>query len=114
MGYPISHHLCDAPSPGAHPGTPLMCPAGVCHTLPALGRVDSIMLVEDGFSVTSVDASDKMLKYALKERWNRRKEEAFDNWGRHSALGRTLGHMPWSSVPAPGLPWGGEAPGPVF
>ncbi|XP_065257138.1 glycine N-methyltransferase isoform X2 [Emys orbicularis] len=42
--------------------------------------VDSIMLVEDGFSVTSVDASDKMLKYALKERWNRRKEEAFDKW----------------------------------
>uniref|UniRef100_K7F320 Glycine N-methyltransferase n=1 Tax=Pelodiscus sinensis TaxID=13735 RepID=K7F320_PELSI len=43
-------------------------------------RVDSIMLVEEGFSVTSVDASDKMLKYALKERWNRRKEEAFDKW----------------------------------
>ncbi|KAJ6666998.1 hypothetical protein lerEdw1_019000 [Lerista edwardsae] len=42
--------------------------------------VDSIMLVEEGFTVTSVDASDKMLKYALKERWNRRKEEAFDNW----------------------------------
>nr|XP_025033704.1 glycine N-methyltransferase [Pelodiscus sinensis] len=38
------------------------------------------MLVEEGFSVTSVDASDKMLKYALKERWNRRKEEAFDKW----------------------------------
>ncbi|XP_060610450.1 glycine N-methyltransferase [Anolis sagrei] len=42
--------------------------------------VDSIMLVEEGFQVTSVDASDKMLKYALKERWNRRKEEAFDHW----------------------------------
>lgn len=39
------------------------------------------MLVEEGFTVTSVDASDKMLKYALKERWNRRKEDAFDNWG---------------------------------
>lgn len=39
------------------------------------------MLVEEGFSVTSVDASDKMLKYALKERWNRRKEPAFDKWG---------------------------------
>lgn len=38
------------------------------------------MLVEEGFSVTSVDASDKMLKYALKERWNRRKEPAFDKW----------------------------------
>jgi hypothetical protein len=47
----------------------------------ALPRVDSIMLVEEGFSVTSVDASDKMLKYALKERWNRRQEPAFDKWG---------------------------------
>lgn len=45
-------------------------------------RVDSIMLVEEGFSVTSVDASDKMLKYALKERWNRRHEPAFDKWGK--------------------------------
>lgn len=43
--------------------------------------VDSIMLLEEGFEVVSVDASDKMLKYALKERWNRRKEAAFDNWG---------------------------------
>lgn len=42
--------------------------------------VDSIMLLEEGFEVVSVDASDKMLKYALKERWNRRKEAAFDQW----------------------------------
>lgn len=42
--------------------------------------VDSIMLLEQGFHVTSTDASDKMLKYALKDRWSRRKEEAFDNW----------------------------------
>ncbi|TSM77402.1 Glycine N-methyltransferase [Bagarius yarrelli] len=42
--------------------------------------VDSIMLVEEGFKVVSVDASDKMLKHALKERWERRKEPAFDNW----------------------------------
>lgn len=39
------------------------------------------MLLEEGFQVTSVDASDKMLKYALKERWERRKEESFDRWG---------------------------------
>jgi glycine N-methyltransferase len=39
------------------------------------------MLLEEGFKVTSIDASDKMLKYAFKARWNRRKEEAFDNWG---------------------------------
>lgn len=44
-------------------------------------RVDSIMLVEEGFDVVSVDASDKMLKYALKSRWERRKEPAFDQWG---------------------------------
>lgn len=40
------------------------------------------MLVEEGFDVVSVDASDKMLKYALKERWNRRKEPGFDNWSK--------------------------------
>lgn len=44
-------------------------------------RVDSIMLVEEGFNMMSVDASDKMLKYALKARWERRKEPAFDKWG---------------------------------
>jgi glycine N-methyltransferase len=42
--------------------------------------VDSIMLLEEGFEVVSVDASDKMLKYALKSRWERRKEKSFDNW----------------------------------
>uniref|UniRef100_A0A8C3G089 Glycine N-methyltransferase n=1 Tax=Cyclopterus lumpus TaxID=8103 RepID=A0A8C3G089_CYCLU len=42
--------------------------------------VDSIMLVEEGFNMVSVDASDKMLKYALKSRWERRKEAAFDQW----------------------------------
>lgn len=42
--------------------------------------VDSIMLLEEGFEVVSIDASDKMLKYALKERWNRRKEASFDKW----------------------------------
>jgi len=42
--------------------------------------VDSTMLVEEGFEVVSIDASDKMLKYALKERWNRRTEQNFNNW----------------------------------
>ncbi|NP_001153433.1 glycine N-methyltransferase-like [Nasonia vitripennis] len=42
--------------------------------------VDSTMLLEEGFEVVSVDASDKMLKYALKTRWEKRKEKAFDNW----------------------------------
>lgn len=40
------------------------------------------MLVEEGFNMVSVDASDKMLKYALKARWERRKEPAFDEWGK--------------------------------
>ncbi|GBL95489.1 Glycine N-methyltransferase [Araneus ventricosus] len=42
--------------------------------------IDSILLLEEGFKVMSVDASDKMLKYALKERWNRRTEPAFNSW----------------------------------
>lgn len=44
------------------------------------------MLLEEGFEVVSVDASDKMLKYALKSRWDRRKETAFDNWGEWKLL----------------------------
>lgn len=40
------------------------------------------MLLEEGFKVTSVDASDKMLKQALKTRWERRKEQIFDEWGK--------------------------------
>lgn len=43
--------------------------------------VDSMLLLEEGFDVTSVDASDKMLKYALKSRWNRRKDPKYDRWG---------------------------------
>jgi len=42
--------------------------------------VDSIMLLEEGFDVTSTDASDKMLKYALRQRWARRKQPQFDKW----------------------------------
>lgn len=45
--------------------------------------IDSILLLEEGFEVISVDASDKMLKHALKARWDRRKEVAFDNWSEH-------------------------------
>ncbi|XP_061889755.1 glycine N-methyltransferase [Entelurus aequoreus] len=52
--------------------------------------VDSIMLVEEGFNVMSVDASDKMLKYALKTRWERRKEQAFDQWEIEEANWLTL------------------------
>ena len=39
------------------------------------------MLLEEGFEVVSADASDKMLKTALNIRWERRKEDIFDNWG---------------------------------
>lgn len=42
--------------------------------------IDSAMLVEEGFQVVSTDASDRMLKYALRQRWKRRKEPAFDKW----------------------------------
>lgn len=42
--------------------------------------VDSVMLLEEGFRMVSSDASDKMLKEALKIRWERRKEPAYDNW----------------------------------
>lgn len=44
------------------------------------------MLLENNFKVTSTDASDKMLKQAWKIRWQRRKEEAFDNWGEFSSV----------------------------
>jgi len=40
------------------------------------------MLVEEGFSVVSTDASDRMLKYALRQRWKRRTEPAFDKWSK--------------------------------
>jgi len=52
--------------------------------------VDSVLLLEEGFDVVSVDASDKMLKHALKKRWNRRKEAAFDNWTIEEANWLTL------------------------
>ena len=42
-----------------------------------------MMLLAEGFNVISTDASDKMLKYALKELWRRRKEEVFDKWGNY-------------------------------
>ena len=51
------------------------------YNIVILFSFDSVMLLEEGFKVTSVDASDKMLKYALKKRWERRKEPAFDKWG---------------------------------
>ena len=40
-----------------------------------------MMLLEEGFEVVSVDASDKMLKQAYKTRWELRKEEIYDKWG---------------------------------
>ena len=42
--------------------------------------VDSVMLLEEGFRMASSDASDNMLKTAYKIRWDRRREEAFDQW----------------------------------
>lgn len=40
-----------------------------------------MMLLDEGFKVVSVDASDKMLKHALKARWERRREQRYDEWG---------------------------------
>ncbi|KAM4625719.1 glycine N-methyltransferase isoform 2-T2 [Polymixia lowei] len=42
--------------------------------------VQRVLDVACGTGMVSVDASDKMLKYALKARWERRKEAAFDQW----------------------------------
>jgi len=42
--------------------------------------IDSVMLLEEGFTVASADASDKMLKGAYKTRWDRRKEDIMDKW----------------------------------
>lgn len=40
------------------------------------------MLIDEGFKVVSVDASDKMLKYALKARWDMRQNSKYDQWGK--------------------------------
>ena len=50
-------------------------------TYTCICRVDSVMLLEEGFEVQSADISDKMLKQAYQTRWNRRREEIFDRWG---------------------------------
>ncbi|XP_074655110.1 glycine N-methyltransferase-like [Tubulanus polymorphus] len=42
--------------------------------------IDSVMLINQGFQVTSTDYSDQMLKYAFKRRWTNRKDERFENW----------------------------------
>lgn len=47
--------------------------------------VDSVMLIEEmgqlpAFALTSCDFSDKMLKTALKTRWDRRRDDRFFNW----------------------------------
>lgn len=46
--------------------------------------------------MTSMDASDKMLKYALKTRWERRKEAAFDAW--------VIEEGNWLAVPESDIP----------
>merc|ERR1711942_117368 len=52
--------------------------------------VDSVMLIEEGYSLTSSDASDKMLKTAYKTRWDRRREPAFFDWEIEEANWLTL------------------------
>ena len=50
------------------------------NSISGCSSVDSMMLLEEGFEVVSVDASDKMLKQAYKTRWEHRKEEIYDKW----------------------------------
>ncbi|XP_028039538.1 glycine N-methyltransferase-like [Bombyx mandarina] len=52
--------------------------------------IDSMMLVNEGFKVVSVDASDKMLKHALKARWDKRKNPKYDDWVIEEANWETL------------------------
>jgi len=57
--------------------------------------VDSVMLLDEmggipAFSLTSSDYSDKMLKEAMKIRWNRRREPAFFDWTIEEANWMTL------------------------
>jgi len=42
--------------------------------------IDSIMLVEEGYKVNSIDASDPMIEYARRTRWDRRKDPGFRDW----------------------------------
>ena len=42
--------------------------------------LDSAMLVEEGYTVTSTDAGESFLKYARETRWQRRNEPGFENW----------------------------------
>ncbi|GBP03225.1 Glycine N-methyltransferase [Eumeta japonica] len=54
------------------------------------------MLVDEGFKVVSVDASDKMLKHALKARWEKRKDPRYDEWGAygdHRAQSKCMGRI---------------------
>ncbi|GBP03239.1 Glycine N-methyltransferase [Eumeta japonica] len=50
------------------------------------------MLVDEGFKVVSVDASDQMLKHALKARWEKRKDPKYDEWGKLSLIMNGLAH----------------------
>ena len=52
-----------------------------------MNSVDSVMLLDNGFEVVSVDASDKLLKTAYKIRWDRRKEPSYDRWGKLALYG---------------------------
>lgn len=47
-----------------------------------------MMLLDEGFQVVSVDASDKMLKHALKARWEKRKDPRYDEWGKVNTAGK--------------------------
>lgn len=52
--------------------------------------VDSMMLLDEGFEMVSTDASDKMLKQALKSRWEKRRDPKYDKWIIEEANWETL------------------------
>ena len=66
------------------------------------------MLIEEmgakpGFNLNSADISDKMLKYAVKTWWERRKEQAFFNWTIEESNWMTLSKdvkTPWADYDA--------------
>ncbi|XP_072020061.1 glycine N-methyltransferase-like [Amphiura filiformis] len=60
----------------------LLCKRGCYQVLDvACGNgIDSVMLLEEGFRLTSCDGCDKMVLKASRVRWERRREPAFDDW----------------------------------
>ncbi|KAI0221172.1 Glycine N-methyltransferase [Lamellibrachia satsuma] len=55
--------------------------------------IDSIQLLEEGYTVVSVDASEPMVAQARNERQRRQNDPAFNDWGNHPMV-----HYIWRST----------------